>query len=1262
MFDQTVRPRWERPDNSDRGDLRQLAATLNKQLKRRPGARKRRAFVFSPTVLVTSPRRLSDLPLRSAYLDALGNGVLVYDGAMGTNIQRYHLTAEDFGGGRLEGCNDNLVLTRPDVIQEIHESFLAVGSDVVETCTFQSTPRRLEEWGLLDRTTAINETAARIARAACDRFATPDRPRFVAASIGPTGMLPSSSDPALSAITFDELARNFYEQARGLIAGGVDVLLIETAQDILEVKAALAGFRRLFFDLGFRIPVQAQVTLDVSGRMLLGTDVASSMTTLEALPVDVIGLNCSTGPEHMREPVRYLAQNARRPLSVIPNAGLPLNTGTGDAIYPLEPGPMAAMLAEFVRDFGVRIVGGCCGTTPEHLLEINRAIDTLGVRAYQKNGGRGAPPENHDQRSANGAQAQKNPTPTTFPQRPAHVVARASSAMRAITIHQDPPPLLVGERVNSQGSRKVKRLLLADDYEGILDVAREQGESGAHVLDVCVALTERGDEAEQMSQVVKLLSMSVEQPLMIDSTEASVIEAALQHMPGRAIINSINMENGRKRIDAVVPLAIEHGAALVALCIDEVGMARTRDRKLEVARAIHDIVVGEYGMQPGDLIFDALTFTLATGDAEWIDSAHETIEGIRLIKRELPGVFTILGVSNVSFGLAPETRAVLNSVFLHHCVQAGLDAAIVNPAHVTPYAEISAEQRAMADDLVFNRRPDALQRFIESFNETAGNEGEKASERVDATLGMSPDQRVHWMVVHRKKEGIEAALDAAGVREHPVRVLNDVLLPAMKEVGDKFGAGELILPFVLQSAEVMKKAVKHLESFLEKQEGYTKGKVVLATVYGDVHDIGKSLVNTILSNNGYTVFDLGKQVPVNTIIDKALEVGADAIGLSALLVSTSKQMPLCVQELDKRRIEIPVLIGGAAINRRFGRRALFVEGERAYSSGVFYCKDAFEGLETMDRLQNPDERREFVTRMLDDARSDVFLHTAVGKDIRVGDSGGVRSDVARDVPVPAAPFFGTRVVRDVPLAEVFDLLDLDELYRLQWGARGSGEAYDRTIREEFEPTLARLKEEALRENWLHPQAVYGYFPARSDGNALVIFDPAAFEADGGSLREIARFTFPRQEGRERLCIADYFRDQEAAEPDVVALQIVSVGDEATRRFEALQAAGNYSEGLYSHGLAVESAEAVAEWMHRRIRRELGLPDGRGKRYSWGYGACPDLDDHATVFRLLPAEEALGMSLTSAFQLIPEQSTAAIIVHHPQAKYYAVRGAGVAETV
>ena len=1156
------------------------------------------------------------------YLEALDARVLVYDGAMGTNIQRHNPTPGDFGGLALEGCNDNLVLTRPDIIQSIHESFLAVGCDVVETCTFQSTPHRLAEWGLADKARELNVQAARLARAACDKYSTPAHPRFVAGSIGPTGMLPSSSDPALGNITFEALAETYYWQAKYLVEGGVDVLLIETAQDILEVKAALTGFERLFAELGHRVPVQTQITLDTSGRMLLGTDIASAVATLEAMRVDVIGLNCSTGPEHMREPIRFMTEHASLPISVIPNAGLPLNTGTGEAIYPLEPLPMAKMLREFVEEFGVRVVGGCCGTTPEHLASIVTAV-------------RGA-------------------TPAALPQH--NRESLVSSAMRATTLRQEPAPLLVGERVNAQGSRKVKRLLLADDYEGILEVAREQQDSGAHVLDICVAVTERGDEAEQMATLVKLLSMSVDTPLMIDSTERAVVEAALEHVPGRAIINSINMENGRTRIDDIVPLAKKHGAALVALTIDPVGMAKTRDRKLEVARAIYDIVVGEYGLRAEDLIYDALTFTLATGDPEWIDSAHETIEGIRLIKRELPGVFTILGVSNVSFGLDPVARHVLNSVFLHHCVEAGLDAAIVNPAHITPYTEISAEERALADDLVFNKRADALQRFIEGF--ATAEQKDARSEKEDPTAGMTPEQKVHWMVLHRKKEGIEDALDAARVREEPVRVLNEVLLPAMKEVGDKFGAGELILPFVLQSAEVMKKAVKHLETFLEKAEGYTKGKVVLATVYGDVHDIGKSLVNTILSNNGYTVFDLGKQVPVNTIIAKAIEVGADAIGLSALLVSTSKQMPLCVMELDKRGIQIPVLIGGAAINRRFGRRALFVEPERAYESGVFYCKDAFEGLETMDALQDKARRSATIEKLLSDARTDAFLHSNVGKDVRSGTSAGERSDVSHDHAVPSAPFWGPTVLEDIPLDEVFDLLDKDELFRLQWGGRGSGPEFDAIVKEQFEPTLARLKQEARDGGWVQPKAVYGYFPAQSLANDVIIYDPDAYAKDG-TLVEKARFHFPRQDGRERLCIADYFRSVASTDVDVVAFQIVTVGDEATRRFETLQAQGEYSEAFYAHGLAVESAEAVAEWMHRRIRRELGIPGGRGKRYSWGYGACPDLEDHAQLFSLLPASSALGMELTSAYQLIPEQSTAAVIVHHPQSKYYAVRTAGEA---
>ena len=759
-----------------------------------------------------------------------------------------------------------------------------------------------------------------------------------------------------------------------------------------------------------------------------------------------------------------------------------------------------------------------------------------------------------------------------------------------------------------------------------------------------------------MSKVVKLLSMSVETPLVIDSTEANVIEAALEHIPGRGIVNSINMENGRKRIDSVVPLVKKHGAAVIALTIDEIGMAKTRERKLEVAKKIYDIVVGEYGLAPEDLIYDALTFTLATGDAEWIDSGKETIEGIRLIKRELPGVSTILGVSNVSFGLTPEARGVLNSVFLHHCVQAGLDAAIVNPAHIRPYAEISAAEREMADDLVFNKRPDALQRFIEYFANVGGAAPRRRSEKEDPTAGMTPEQKIHWMILHRKKEGIEEQLDAAGVRENPVRVLNEVLLPAMKEVGDKFGAGELILPFVLQSAEVMKKAVKHLEQFLEKAEGYTKGKVVLATVYGDVHDIGKSLVNTILSNNGYTVFDLGKQVPVNTILDKAVEVGADAIGLSALLVSTSKQMPLCVQELDKRGMKIPVLIGGAAINRRFGRRALFVEGERAYDSGVFYCKDAFEGLETMDVLQDPNEREPFVVKNLDDARNDVFLRTTVGKDIAVGDAGGERSDVAANNPRSRAPVLGNaRHARHPSRRSVRPARPRRALSSSVGRAR-IGRAVQ-VHRQERVRARTRASQEGREEKWLDQAG------SRCTDISL---RSRRGTTSSSTIRQRTPATADRC-ARSRASISRAWSDASGfASPTTSAASIPATSMSFRSRSSPSATKRRSTSRSSRRTTSTPKPSTRTDFRSNPPRRSPSGCTGAsrkssvltsGKRYSWGYGACPDLDDHATVFKLLPAKEALGMDLTEAFQLLPEQSTAAVIIHHPEAKYYAVRGNG-----
>ncbi|MBV9278826.1 MAG: homocysteine S-methyltransferase family protein, partial [Chloroflexi bacterium] len=822
---------------------------------------------------------------------------------MGTSIQGYHLTPEDFGGK--EGCNDYLVLTRPQIVEEIHTSFMEVGCDVLETDSFNASRLRLGEYGLADRTYEVNFQAAQIARRVADRHSTPGRPRFVAGSMGPTGKLLSSEDPSLSDITFDQLADVFCEQARPLVEGGCDLLIVETMFDMLELKAAIFGIHRSFRASGCRVPIQAQVTLDTSGRMLFGNDIGAVTTTLSALDVQVIGLNCSTGPEHMREPVRYLGEYCPRFISVVPNAGIPLNSG-GQAVYPLGPEQMAEALAEFVEEFGVNVVGGCCGV-----------IERIGRRPARE--------------------------------RSVTRVPAVASGVRSFALHQEPPPLLVGERVNSQGSRRVKRLLLADDYDSIMTVARDQVEGGAHVLDVCVALTERTDEVEQMCTLAKKLSLSVEAPLVIDSTDAAVIAEALKRCPGRAIVNSINMENGRERIDAVLPHVKEHGAVVVALTIDEEGMAREVDHKVRVARRIYDIAVDEYGLAPEDLIFDDLTLPLTTGDPAEANTARNTLEGIRRIEAECPGVSTLLGISNVSFGIAPHARAVLNSVFLFHAVQAGLDLAIVHPKDIIPYAEIPSEQRRLAEDLIYNRREDALARFIAYFEQHGPAAGAEDPAE-DPMEGMTAEQRIHYQILHRKKDGVEANIDEALTRQDAVGVLNNVLLPAMKEVGDKFGAGELILPFVLQSAEVMKKAVAHLEQFLERREGTTKGTVVLATVFGDVHDIGKNLVNTILTNNGYTVHDLGKQVPINTIIDRAVEVDATAIGLSALLVSTSKQMPLVVKELHHRGLSFPVLVGGAAINRAYGRRILYVDDDTRYAAGVFYCKDAFEGLETMDRL------------------------------------------------------------------------------------------------------------------------------------------------------------------------------------------------------------------------------------------------------------------------------------------------------------------------
>ena len=1148
------------------------------------------------------------------YLDALAQRVLIFDGAMGTSLQRQGLTAEHFGGEKTNGCNDYLVISYPQAVELVHRSFLDVGVDVIETDTFRANRITLGDYGLADRTLEINRAAARLARRLADGYSTPDQPRFVAGSIGPSGKLLSINDPSLSDITFDQLVDVFREQATGLIQGGVDLILVETSQDILEVRAAWVGIQKAFVETGITLPIQAQVSLDTTGRMLLGTDASAVLAVLEQAPVDVIGLNCSTGPDYMREPIRFLGEQSLLPVSCIPNAGLPLNVD-GQAVYPLEPEPFADTLAEYVENYHVSVVGGCCGTTPEHL-----------KRLVEKVGG-------------------KLQTP-----RPVLSVPRLASSVQAMPMLQEPKPFLIGERLNAQGSRQFKAFLMAEDMEGILGIANQQMANGAHGLDLSVAVTERGDEVEMMQKVVKTLAPVVRAPLVIDSTEPDVIEAALKSAPGRCLINSTHLESGRAKAEGIFRLARTYNAAVIVLTIDEAGMAKTAARKLEIARRIYAMAVDEFGLQAHDLVYDALTFTLATGDPEFSPSAVETLEGIRQIKTALPGVLTSLGVSNVSFGLSPATRAVLNSVFLYHAVQAGLDMAIVNPAQITPYAEVASEARQLAEDLIFNQTPDALQRLIEHFAGVSAH-----TTQVNPTEGMDARQRLAWRILHRVKDGVEVDIDEllaqGALEERPrtaVAVLNTVLLPAMKEVGDKFGAGELILPFVLQSAEVMKKAVAYLEQFLERKEGVSKGTLVLATVYGDVHDIGKNLVKTILSNNGYRVVDLGKQVPAETIISKAVEEKADAIGLSALLVSTSKQMPLIVNELQRRGLSFPVLIGGAAINRRFGRRILLTEDRQYYQPGVYYCKDAFEGLGVMDTLTNPATAQPFKEQIRREADMELGRSLSHETSPKVE---GVRSDVPPAPSIPHAPYWGPRLVRQIPLDAIFDCLAKNELFRLSWGAKNThGEAWQ-TIEAEFESRLERMHRQAVAERWLSPQGAYGYWPAQADGNDLVIYEPGSLSS--GSPQEQLRMTFPRQPHSDHLCLADYFAPVQSGKMDLVAFQVVTVGSEATARFDRLQDAGDYSEAYFFHGLSVQLAEAAAEYLHRHVRRELGLTSTQGKRYSWGYPAIPDLADHVKVFQLLPVESELGMLLTSAYQLVPEQSTAAIILHHPEARYYTV---------
>ncbi len=1156
-------------------------------------------------------------------MEAVRNRVVIYDGAFGTGVQSRELTAEDFGGSELEGCNEILAITRPDVIAELHAGFLEVGVDVLETCTFGAFGVPLAEYGIADRAYELNLAAARIAREVASDYSTPDHPRWVAGSMGP-----GTKSPTLGQIGFAEL-RDLYEiQARALIEGGVDLLLMETHFDLLCVKASLLGARRAMAALGREVPVQLQVTMEVTGRMLLGTEIAAALGTLEPLRPDVIGINCATGPAEMSEHLRHLSQHARTPIACIPNAGLP-SVVDGKMHYDLSPADLAEHHARFITELGVTVVGGCCGTTPEHLRAVVERCRDL-------------------------EPARREPT---------HEPG-ATSIYSLVPFEQDTSFLIIGERTNANGSKKFREAMLAGDWDVCVQMARDQIKEGAHVLDVCVDYVGR-DGRVDMDELVSRLATQASAPLVLDSTEPPVMEAGLQRFGGRAILNSANLEEGDgpgSRFDRVMTLARQYGAAVICLLIDEEGQARDVEWKMRVAHRIHDLAIERYGLEPSDLIFDALTFPLSTGDEDLRGDAMATIEAIRRIKAELPGVYTTLGVSNVSFGLKPAARHVLNSVFLHECVQAGLDSAIVHAAKIMPLNRIPDDQREVSLDLIYDRRRpdyDPLQQLLAIFE---GVE-EVTTEREDRS-GWPVEQRLSQRIIDGDRDGLPDDLDEALAKGIPaLEIINDILLAGMKVVGDLFASGEMQLPFVLQSAETMKAAVAHLEPHMERAAGSSgKGRIVLATVKGDVHDIGKNLVDIILTNNGYEVHNLGIKVGIAEMIEKALEVGADAIGMSGLLVKSTLIMRENLEELNARGLtDIPVLLGGAALTRSYVERDL----REVYEGRVFYGKDAFEGLWVMDRLG--EIKRTGVDDDPDWGRvpsaSKVPARSATAVlEVDPATLPARSPEVTTDNPVFVPPFLGSKVVKGIPLDDIAAYLNETALFRNQWQFRPQKGESDGDFKARIRPTLREQLAKAKAGDVLVPQVVYGYFPANAEGQDLIIWKDESRSA------EWMRFRFPRQSTEPWLCIADFFRPVDSGEADFAAFHIVTMGPRVSELTAELFATDRYQEYLLLHGLGVEMAEALAEYWHRRIREEWGFAaeDGptlaglfrqqyRGGRYSWGYPACPDLEDNVKVAELLDAGRiGIAVSEETGFQYQPEQTTSAIICHHPQAKYFVAR--------
>ena len=1166
---------------------------------------------------------------------AMAERVVVADGAMGTMLQSHNLTLDDFEN--LEGCNEILNVTRPDVVASVHDAYFAVGVDAVETNTFGANWANLAEYDISDRIHELAQAGARIAREVADGWSTPDRPRWVIGSVGPGTKLPT-----LGHVTFAKLRDAYAVQVAGMLAGGVDSVLVETAQDLLQAKAAIIGARRAIRAAGVDVPVWVQVTVETTGTMLLGSEIGAALTALEPLGVEAIGLNCATGPAEMSEHLRQLAKHARVWLTCMPNAGLPV-LGADGAHYPLTPLELADAHDTFTREYGLSLVGGCCGTTPEHLRQL---VDRVRGRDL----------------------ASRRPRPEPG----------VASLYQPVTFRQDTAYLSIGERTNANGSRAFRDAMLAENWDECVQVARDQTRDGAHLLDLCVDYVGR-DGADDMRTLAGRFSTASTLPLVLDSTEPAVIEAGLEMLGGRSVVNSVNYEDGdgpRSRMHQVMPIIMEHGAAVVALTIDEQGQARTAHWKVAVAERLIRDLVDNWGMRPEDIILDCLTFPIATGQEETRRDGLETIEAIREVKRRFPDVQTTLGLSNISFGLNPAARIVLNSVFLAECVKAGLDSAIVHASKILPTSRIPDEQRQVALEMIYDRRVpadgetpayDPLSRFLDLFEGV--DPAAARQSRADELAALPLFERLERRIVDGERKGLDTDLDEALLTRPALEIVNDTLLAGMRTVGELFGSGQMQLPFELQSAEVMKAAVAHLEPHMERTDDEGKGTIVLATVRGDVHDIGKNLVDIILTNNGYTVVNLGIKQPINAIIEAATENAADVIGMSGLLVKSTMIMKENLEEMNQRGIAArwPVILGGAALTRAYVEQDLAA----LYEGEVRYARDAFEGLRLMDAVvahkaaQSAGTGAGSLADALPARRERVVRATAIRPTETALEDLPARSDVAVDNTVPAPPFWGDRVVKGIALADYASYLDERALFLGQWGlkpTRGAdGTSYEELVEAEGRPRLRLWLDRIKTENMLEAGVSYGYFPCVSEGDDLVVLTGADIDSP-----QRCRFTFPRQRRDRHLCLSDFFRPRSSGEVDVVAFTVVTMGQRVSEATAKLFAQDSYRDYLELHGLSVQLAEALAEYWHSRIRAELGFaemddPDldavfrqgYRGSRYSFGYPACPDLEDQTKLLDLLHPER-IGVELSAEFQLHPEQSTSAIIVHHPEAKYFNAR--------